>query len=169
LIERTFEKTGIPLGFETPEPKVDPWGRLIERGPGFHPTTDWLANFVLPTRFSDPGIFIGDRILMHWNVQNPSEEKFVAQPNPFITNVQGERVFFSDDQYQRYSELSGSIARLILQRQAPNLNATKPTERDLNAVRTAQDKGRSVARDMFLREFNTGERVNIQDVLNNLR
>ncbi len=157
--KRAAQKTEIPqlFGVLQDVPKYDVWGETLKRNTSPVPMTDFVFRMVAPTQTKTAEPFIGDRVLMRWNMLHPDDEKNPSLPAKFFT-VNGKKKHLSEDEYGEYLRLSGQIAkkRLLLL----NLNADRPTERDVKLIEDTLSASRKLAKQHVLAgktDIDTGE------------
>jgi hypothetical protein len=134
LGKRTVQKSELKIVGDMP--KFDLWGRKI---PTSHPQGNFVWKLLSPMRTKKDDVFIADRILVEWNNDHPGEEYRPIAPSP----RRSDGSYMTDEEYQRYAELSGTIARKILE--AELLDADDPTQGDIDAIKAAVRDARKIA------------------------
>jgi hypothetical protein len=89
-------------------------------------------------------IFIGDRLVMNWNNQNPDAAKYPEKVDK-SHRVNGKQVFYTDEEYARVAEVAGSVTRKLIE--AESWNVDKPTEKDIERLTGLIAAGKSIARE----------------------
>jgi hypothetical protein len=111
LGRRTSQKTETS---EYPDvPKYDLWGRPIKSSSVGSPTTDILWRMVMPVSVKKEDVFVGDRIIAQWNRENSEDQKHPTTPNKYY-EVNGEKKYFTEQQYGTFVKLSGELARQVV-------------------------------------------------------
>lgn len=147
IFRRIGQKTELPL----PEllvggdrPAVDVWGRDAVRSFEDAPASAFLYNVLVPARTKDDDAVIADRVIAKWNWQNPDEVYQGPLPPGKDYRVQGKKYYMTDEQYEEYSSLAGSIARQRVER--AKFNEEAPTARDIKIIKTILSESREAAR-----------------------
>lgn len=114
LGRRTLQKTEV--SDEYPDvPKYDLWGRPVKSSSIGHPTGDIAWRVLLPINAKKDDVFVGDRIIAQWNRENPDDQdqKGPRLPNKYY-EVNGEKKYFTEQQYGTFVKLSGELARQVV-------------------------------------------------------
>lgn len=141
----------LPLANEVIQPKIDLWGRVIEKDKGISPATDWLFRMVAPARTQPTGKVLDvDRAITNFNNAHPGEV-FAPQPPPptWQKKIDGkEHTFYMDRQeYRQFLEMSGAAA--LGRIEILNINPAAPTQKDMEAIGKALEKSRKEAREQL--------------------
>jgi hypothetical protein len=143
-----LEYKALPIAANAPPPKVDLWGRDIQKDTGENPATDWLYRMISPARMQPAGDVVSvDRMLVNWNNAHPDETFAPAPPPPVwqksIKTPEGtihKTVAMSDEEYHKFLRESGKMA--LQYAVAEGLNYATPTRDDLQKVESALEKSR---------------------------
>lgn len=146
----------LPAPMNAPPVRHDLWGRPIpRRGPGWGPGTDFLFRVMSPVQIGPSTNEISklDMLLLNYNNRIDAGEIeadrfYPATPNYWYT-VKGETKYFSDEEYEQLVEESGRKASESLLRK--NLNWEKPTEEDIEKIRSALRRFRASVKRKILR------------------
>lgn len=149
-LEDRLKYKALPIAANAPEPKVDLWGREIEKDK-HSPGTDWLWRMTLPSRTQKgDSIMDIDRALLKWNNTNPNA-KFAPQPPApsWQKTINGKQhtFYMSDSEYHDMLVMSGkmSVARI----QAAGIDYENPKQADLEKISDAISKSRKQAREIL--------------------
>ncbi len=149
-LSRLLAKTEVGLTDNTP--KVDIWGRTVNRTNIQGPTSSFLYQLLVPARIKSTDTYVGDRVLLQWNAQHAGtgKEKY---PRPLLKNMtyRGEKRNFTDRQYNEYAKLAGQIATQIVS--SSSLEVNNPTERDIDIITDSLKRARKLARDILGPKF----------------
>lgn len=155
VLRRAGQQTEV-MGWLWPDqPKFDIWGRPAERtgGPVDDPTTDVVWRIVSPIAVKRGDVFVGDKIIYYWNEQHPDDPYYPMPPDRKISH-QDEQVYLTDEQYARYAQLAGSLARKMTEQAFPG-DVSRPSsqQRDLlkKIMETAREKARNTLKPHWLR------------------
>jgi hypothetical protein len=154
LMDRTLQKTEAP-GVDS-RPTYDLWGRTIPASTSFVPRTDWAYRLTVPVDNRKEDIFIGDRLLLNWNSQNPGDEKYPAPAQKFYKQ-DGKAVYMSDEQFADFSRISGQVTSKLVQ--AESWNTDKPTGEDIDKLTSIISDARSATRQALIAQWNGGPKV----------
>lgn len=154
-----LEYKALPLAANAPQPKVDLWGREIQKDAGISPGTDWLWRMMSPAR-SQPGgnVETPDRAILNWNNAHPNE-RFAPQAPPtyWMKNVRqpdGSKkevpIYMTDGEYNSFLQTSGRAALALVN--MAGINAENPTRADLKKIDESLEKARRMARDRLWQE-----------------
>lgn len=152
LMHRTLQKAEAPVGSE---PIHDLWGREIPARQSFIPRTDWLYRMTIPVDNRTEDIFVGDKMILKWNMENPGDEKYPTAPQRFFRRA-GKTTYFTDEQYADFTKLSGTIAR---QRVESVKWPETPTERDMTRLGKIIEDSRAQARNASIRAIATSKPI----------
>lgn len=131
LGKRTLQKTELPF-MPGDEPAYDVWGRKSPRSKSPVPNTDWVFRMLVPTHAKVEDVFIGDRVLMRWNMRNPDDEYLPGAPSKYYT-LDGKRHYLTDKEYAQLAKLAGEEARRLVETR--ELNDESPTQADIDKIK----------------------------------
>ena len=136
--------TLLPTG-NLAEPKVDVYGNEIRKGSS--PVMRLFFNSALAT---EPVLEATDRLLMNWNRANPSMAYAPEQAKAVYKGRDGKEVEMTAEETRRFRLASGRLASVKLRAVATPARVAKPTEADIQAIRSAfSDARREVRERMF--------------------
>jgi len=136
--------TLFPSG-DLAEPKVDVYGNEIRKGS--NPVLRLFFNSALAT---EPVLDATDRLLMNWNRANPSMAYAPEQAKAVYKGLDGKEVEMTAEEARRFRLASGRLASVKLRAVATPARVAKPTEADIQAIRSAfSDARREVRERMF--------------------
>jgi hypothetical protein len=151
-VNRMFQS--IELGAGSQEyPKIDNWGRDIERvpggadrNPGYGASDDfWYETFVPFTRFKTE-IAKGDRVLINYNKNVPDEEeRFFNEPRRRFKDLSGKDVGMTEDQVARYFRQAGKTADLLIQKMNLRIKGPDVDIMDADGVKEAVRRARTAS------------------------
>ena len=147
LGKRTLQRTEVAPIADVP--KYDLWGRPIKSSSVSMPRTDVAWRLLLPVRAQAEDVFVGDRILMQWNRENPGNEKYPAMPRKDY-QVDGKRKYMTEEQYGQFLQLSGSLAATMVAGYDPNKVSEAIVEQMSNDISAA----RKAVKESLLNEWN---------------
>lgn len=130
LGQRTLQKAEIPIGVDD-FPSYDVWGRPGKRSDW--PMSDWIGRIIMPVRVQEDQTFVADRVLMNWNLQNPTDQQRYPIVPPTSYTDRGEKITLSEGQYADFTRLAGEAARLSLENMP--LDPENPTIEQINLIR----------------------------------
>jgi hypothetical protein len=147
LLEKTGQRT-VPFSGLAPEPKVDVWGREVQKGgPGLGATTDFLYRAMVPVNIQKADDNTVDRVILNWNNKYPNDGFYPAPPKK-ILDVKGEKIALTDEEYNRYAKEAGQRAFEILQK-IDTLNPEKPKRWMIEVIDKVIQEQRKVAADVL--------------------
>ena len=132
------------------EPAYDVWGRKSPRSKSPVPNTDWVFRMVVPTHAKVEDVFIGDRVIMRWNMENPDDEYLPGAPSRYYT-LNGKRHYLSDEEYSERAKLTGEKAREIVERMV--LDDENPKRADIEKIKAAFSAARRIAIQSLIRDW----------------
>ncbi len=136
--------TLFPSG-DLAEPKVDVYGSEIRKGS--NPVLRLFFNSALAT---EPVLDATDRLLMNWNRANPSMAYAPEQAKAVYKGLDGKEVEMTAEEARRFRLAAGRLASVKLRAVATPARVAKPTEADIQAIRSAfSDARREVRERMF--------------------
>jgi DNA-directed RNA polymerase specialized sigma24 family protein len=136
--------TLLPTG-NLAEPKVDVYGNEIRKGSS--PVMRLFFNSALAT---EPVLEATDRLLMNWNRANPSMAYAPEQAKAVYKGRDGKEVEMTAEETRRFRLAAGRLASVKLRAVATPARVAKPTEADIQAIRSAfSDARREVRERMF--------------------
>ena len=171
---RTYDRlrAKTELGLVDNTPKVDLWGREIDRNNIYGPSSSFLYQLIVPARMKSSDLFVGDRVLLRWNAEHAETDKarYPEAPDKHM-DFNGERRNFSDQQYHEYAKLSGEIARQLVG--TTNLNVDNPTENDISLITDTLSRSKAIAREIlgpkFFGKGAVRERYTVLDLADEIR
>ncbi len=107
LAKRTGQKM-FPLAAIAPPPKVDLWGRDVEKADA--PGSDFMYRLTVPIAIQKTDGNIPDRFIMNWNNQNPNDGFYPSPPPRSFKAKLGKTVDMTDEQYNAFAKQSGKMA-----------------------------------------------------------
>jgi hypothetical protein len=133
-------------------PKVDIWGRNIDRTNIHNPVSSFMYQLAIPVRIKQTDAFVGDRVLLKWNAKHAESPK-AKYPRAPKKNMQyeGKTMTFSDSQYHEYAKLAGQVAKQLVA--TVNLNVDNPTETDIDLILNSITRAKAVAREILGPKF----------------
>jgi hypothetical protein len=152
LGKRTLQKSELTALSDLPI--YDLWGRPVKSPESPSPGTDWLYRLTVPSSNRKEEIFVADRVLLNWNLQNPDDAKYPAGPSRSYV-FDKERKSMTDEQFAEYASLSGVVARKRLE--GKKLNADKPTEKDIEVIEGALSSARDSVRKALILKWERGK------------
>lgn len=156
LGKRTLQRT--ELGLVEDMPKFDIWGRRIEATKSPAPYTDWAYRVLAPGRNQPEQGFLGDRIILRWKNQHPADaEKFRIPPSKFYSDGSGKRIYMTDEQYARYAELSGELARGLVE--AGGYDADEVSQEQIDRLSEDFEDARRIAKKLLVAEWTGGKKL----------
>ena len=123
----------------------DVWGRRMkESSMGVGPATDFFWRLISPV-YAVPqrDIFVGDLVLMRFNMKNPDAAYRPDKPDHHFT-FRKEQYFLNEDEYAEYTKLSGEFSRKYVGRL--KLDPDNPTEKQVERIKRMVKLGRQHAR-----------------------
>jgi hypothetical protein len=148
---RQVRDKAIPIETWGPSPRVDVWGRDIERNPF---QTSWLARMgeglLNPAARREDRATDLDLVLKDWNDRNPEEAWWPTVPNAYFKKDK-KRIDLTEEQYQKFLKLRGEAA---VQRLGHiTWSKDRPTEAwQLDQIKQALTVATRVAKAQVLRE-----------------
>ena len=148
-----------PAGTNAPPPKVDVWGREIDKysfGAGAA-LSDWMYRMAVPANLVDASkVDPLDRLILNWNNEHPNEVYAPDTPARFFDVKRGDgsekRVNMTDEQYHAYAVASGQMAHDLLR--GMKMDPEKPKRDDITAIEKVMSRSRrAVLLDMFAKQF----------------
>lgn len=133
---RDVVRESIP-GVDLPSPKVDLWGRDIEKGPNANPATDFLYRLLSPVGQSPTDTRRMDHMITAWNTAHPTEEYHPQTPDP-VVRLPGQKPLKMDEPtYNLYLRATGRVSDAILNGPLGQkyLNADNPTADDMKGMK----------------------------------
>lgn len=156
LALRTAQQAELP--FVEDIPKVDVWGRTVEADSGpfpDKPATEFLWRALSPSRMYEKDVFVADRIVANWNLQNPDDTRYVRTPKKSFVDGRGKSYYFTPKQYEEFLRESGSRAATRIER-AIGTNQTvidKPTPRVMDFIADVVREERTKVRKRHARRW----------------
>ena len=151
---RTYDRlrAKLELGLVDDVPKVDIWGREIDRTNIHGPASSFIYQLAVPVRLKSTDTFVGDRVLLKWNAKHAETDKakYPRAPKKSMS-FKGVDRNFSDTQYHEYAAMSGDLAKRLVA--AANLNVDNPTERDIELITDSIERARKMARKILGPKF----------------
>jgi len=163
LARRTAQNTEVPqlFGALPDQPKFDLWGKPARRAGVSGPITDYAFRVLLPVGIRPtPDVFFGDRLLLAWNTQHPGHEWLPVTPNrSYIAHTREGREtrYMNDEQYARFSQRAGELAKRALEATRHNWNVQTPTLKERDYIRKIITRARKAARLELRMELPAGE------------
>jgi hypothetical protein len=108
----------FPAPFLANPPKVDVWGRPIEKASTGGPATTFAYRMLAPANKIEVDPFVGDVILYRWNERHPNDEMQITPAMPYYRreiNGKSVRIDMTPDEYHDFLVTSGTIAREAIQ------------------------------------------------------
>jgi fructose-specific component phosphotransferase system IIB-like protein len=156
-----LEKTGqraLPIESLAPMPKVDLWGRDIEKGgPGYGPNTDFLYRVLSPVNIQKADDNRLDRLIMAWNNKYPDDGFYPATPKKFL-QAKGERITLTDEEFNQFAKMSGQKAFEILSA-VKELNPENPQRWMIELIDKTIQEQRKVAADVLFAKSKKAEAI----------
>lgn len=163
--DRTLDRLAykaLPIAANAPPPKVDLWGREIEKDKAISPATDWLYRMFFPARRqpTDQALPV-DLTITRWNNSHP-DEIFAPQPPlpqwEITTGPKDARehktISMTDGEFNRMLQMSGRMA--LARVNAAGLNIDHPTREDLQKISDALATAHKQAKEKLWEERVTG-------------
>ncbi len=146
---KVLEKAGLVR----PLPKVDLWGRDIDKRENFGShATDIAFRLVSPVYTAKPGDMAdADRLIWNYNRANPNDQYWPTVPSPRRT-VSGKTQWMTADQHYRYTVRAGQLARAKVDEliRDGRLNPDSPGQRDAKILKKVFSRSRLRAkRELF--------------------
>ncbi len=143
LAKRTGQKM-FPLAAIAPPPKVDLWGREVEKVDA--PGSDFLYRLTVPIAIQKADGNIPDRFIMNWNNQNPNDGFYPSPPPRSFKAKLGKTVDMTDEQYNAFAKQSGKMAfeavsQMGLDPNHPSLAMVEKMQAVISKMREATIKG----------------------------
>lgn len=142
LAQRTAQRSEVVPGVDS-QPIYDLWGREIPASQSYIPQTDWLYRMTAPVDNRQEDIFLGDRIMLNWNNQNPDDPKYGLPPQKSYQKG-GKRFYMTDKQYADFTKLAGELTSKAVE--ASKWNTDEPTEGDMKRLETVIENARKMAK-----------------------
>jgi hypothetical protein len=107
---------GKSAGGETFAPKVDLWGKELQKGASDSPASDFLFRLLSPADSRPDSANVYDRALLAWNNSPAGSVKpaFPMLPRNYIERKDGSRWYFTPEQYHDFLVQRGELALKIL-------------------------------------------------------
>ena len=154
------------LGLADDRPRVALFGEEIPRHTPFsNPYYDWAWKFASPikTKAHDP--FIGNRIIMNWNRQNPKAQ--LNPRSPRYIRIKDTTIYLTDEQLEDYARLGGGNARKIIEyveSQGGFDDPANPSLKDKEIVKRAVERGYRQARKKLRGKWNQDHAIRIKTI-----
>ena len=149
------------LGLEDDRPRVALFGEEIPRHtPWSNPYLDFAWKMTVPIRTGEVGPFIGNRIIMNWNRENPKAQLHPRSQR--YVRIKDTTIYLSDEQLEEYSRLGGGNARKIIEvyeERGEFDDPAHPTLRDKTIVKKAVERGYRQARMKLLGKWNQDQAI----------
>ena len=144
------------MGLAEDRPRIALFGEPIPRHTPFsNPALDFAWKFASPikTKAHDP--FIGNRIIMNWNWQNPKAQ--LNPRSPRYIRIKDTTIYLTDEQLEDYARLGGGNARKIIEyveSQGGFDDPANPSLKDKEIVKRAVERGYRQARMALVPQWN---------------
>ena len=147
---------GLEMGLVEDRPRVALFGEEIPRhSPWSNPALDWAWRFASPFRTKAHDPFVGNRIIMNWNRQNPKAQFNPRSPRQ--VSIDNTTIYLSDEQLEEYARLGGGYARKIIdyyENRGGFDDPANPTLKDKTIVQEAVLQGYREARSELWNKWN---------------
>lgn len=148
-------RLAVPMEGTAPPPRVDSWGRPIEKGGNF------LSRMLVPKSYKidrgDPTHKI-NLLIANWNEKNPNDTYYPSVPTRVLQSGD-DKLVLSDDEYHEYASTAGrSAAKKILERiESGDISVDNPDRRAIDIVKMFVESERDVVRDKIKVRKQRGE------------
>ena len=144
------------MGLAEDRPRIALFGEPIPRHTPFsNPAVDWAWRFASPIRAKAHDPFVGNRIIMNWNRQNPKAQ--LNPRSPRYIRIKDTTIYLTDEQLEDYARLGGGNARKIIEyveSQNGFDDPANPTLKDKEIVKRAVERGYRQARMALVPQWN---------------
>ena len=144
------------MGLAEDRPRIALFGEPIPRHTPFsNPAVDWAWRFASPIRAKAHDPFVGNRIIMNWNRQNPKAQ--LNPRSPRYIRIKDTTIYLTDEQLEDYARLGGGNARKIIEyveSQGGFDDPANPTLKDKEIVKRAVERGYRQARMALVPQWN---------------
>ena len=149
------------MGLAEDRPRIALFGEPIPRHTPFsNPALDFAWKFASPikTKAHDP--FVGNRIIMNWNWQNPKAQ--LNPRSPRYVRVEDTTIYLSNEQLEEFARRGGGYAREIINARHESGgfdDPAKPSRNDMLAVKDAVIRGYNQAKMDLLPKWNQNKQI----------
>ena len=160
VMDRTIQGMDIFPYLKPDHERFDAWGHPVRKAAEIPPMGTWVTRMAFPGQVQRERWEIGDKIITHWNEQNPFDEKnFAYIEDRYVDPTSGKERGLSDPQMEEAQFTQGTISRHMMDLAAEHLlpeDIRNPSEDVLKIVTQSRSTGNTLGRQLLIAKWHKG-------------